>query len=130
MAGLQGFERFYEMLLLGNYFTPFKLNVELAYDYNSSPTQSTIVTPDNYAGAWGGTPVWGSGGGWGDTGQPFEARIFPQIQKCETFQVSVNELYDATYGTVPGQGLALSGMNLLIGAKKGTRTSKASRSFG
>ena len=130
MAGLQGFERFYEMLLLGNYFTPFKLNVELAYDYNSSPTQSTIVTPDNYAGAWGGTPVWGSGGGWGGTGQPFEARIFPQIQKCETFQVSVNELYDATYGTVPGQGLALSGMNLLIGAKKGTRTSKASRSFG
>jgi hypothetical protein len=130
VAGLQGYERLYQILLLGNYFTPFKLNVQLSYDYNSSPSQATLVTPDNYGGQWGSQANWGAGEGWGGTGQPFQARVFPQIQKCETFQVSVNEIYDPSFGVQAGQGLALSGMNLLVGVKKGSRNSKASRSFG
>lgn len=130
VAGLQGYERFYQLLLLGNYFTPFKLNVQLAYDYNPSNSQATIVTPDNFGGVWGSNSVWGSPGGWGGVGQPFEARVFPQVQKCESFQVTVNELYDPSYGTAPGQGLSLSGLNLTVGIKKGQRTSTAGRSFG
>jgi hypothetical protein len=131
VAGLQGYERFYQMLLLGTYYTPFKLNVQLAYDYNPSPSQATIVTPDNYGGTWGSQASWGTGGNWGGgPGNVFEARVFPQIQKCESFQVTVSEIYDPSLGAAAGQGLSLSGLNLLVGVKKGTRTSKASRSFG
>lgn len=130
VAGVQGYERFYEMLLLGSYFTPFKLNVQLSYDYNPSPVQATIVIPDNYAAPWGGEAQWGSGSTWGGPGNNFEARVFPMRQKCESFQVTINEIYDPSFSVVAGQGLNLSGMNLVVGMKKGYRTNKASQSFG
>lgn len=130
LAGIQGYERFYQMYLLGNYLSPFKLDVQLAYDYNPSLKQSTIVRPDRPGPAWGGDQLWGSGSPWGGPASVFEARVFPQIQKCESFQISVNEIYDATLGIAAGAGLTLSGMNLVVGMKKGYRTSTSSRSFG
>lgn len=131
LAGLRGFERFYFMFLLGTYFSPFKLNVELSYNFSPNPVQSIIVTPDNSAPNFGDETLWGGGAPWGgSTGNIFQARIFPAIQKCQTFQLTITELYDASMGVAPGQGLSLSGMNIVIGAKKGFNTQKASRSFG
>jgi hypothetical protein len=130
VAGLQGYERFYFGYLLGTYYTPFKLDVQLAYDYNSSASQSIQITPDNYTKPWGGEAQWGSGGPWGGVGNVFEARFFPSIQKCESFQVTIKEIYDASLGVSPGQGLTLSGLNLMVGLKKGNRTQSAKRSFG
>ena len=140
MAGLQGYERFYFGYLLGTYFTPFTLDVQLAYDYNPSPIQNITVRPDNYSLPWGGEAQWGSGASWGSGTSPssgsggtanvFEARFFPQFQKCESFQVTINEVYDPTIGAAAGQGLSLSGLNLIVGMKKGYRTQRASRSFG
>lgn len=130
VAGLQGYERFYEMLLLGTYKSPFKLNVEIQYDYNPNTRQSIIVTPDNYSPNWGGDSSWGATSPWGGPSKDFKARIFPNIQKCEAFQVTITEIYDPSYGVPAGEGLTLSGMNLVVGIKKGQRTSKAGQSFG
>jgi hypothetical protein len=130
VAGLQGYERFYFCYLLGTYLSPFKLNVQLAYDYNSSSTQAITVTQDNYSPNWGGESLWGGGSTWGGNSQVFEARIFPQVQKCESFQVTINEIYDPSYGVTAGAGLTLSGLNLVVGTKKGYRIQRASRSFG
>lgn len=131
LSGLQGFERFYFANLLGTYISPFTLNVLLAYDYNSSATQAITVTPDNYAGPWGSEAQWGSGGPWGGSeGNVFSARLFPNKQKCQTFQLTVNEIYDSTLGVPAGQGLTLSGLSLIVGSKKGYRTQSAKKSFG
>lgn len=111
LAGLQGFERFYELLLLGTYESPFKLNVAVGYDFESTPTQNCLVSPNPLK------PV-------------FEARIFPTRQKCESFQLTITEQYDPTLGPAAGEGLTLSGLNLVVGMKKGYRTSPAARSFG
>jgi len=129
-AGLQGYERFYQLLLLGTYYTPFNLSVGLSYDYNPSATQQTTVIPDNYVPQWGGEAVWGSGQAWGGPGNVFEARLFPQTQKCESFQVSIQEIFDPSYGVNSGRGLTLSGLNMVVGMKKGYRTNKAGQSFG
>lgn len=129
-AGLQGFQRFYFLLLLGTYYTPFKLNVGMAYDYNQSPSQLINVQPDNYSPAWGGDASWGSGAQWGGPGNVFSARLFPTHQKCESFQLTVNEIYDSTFGANTGQGLTLSGLNIVAGVKKGYRTQSAGKSFG
>ncbi len=130
VAGLQGYERMYYLLLLGTYITPFTLNVQFAYNYNSSPSQAVIVSPDNFSPNWGNEAQWGSGPDWGGPGNVFQARVFPEIQKCESFQITVNENYDPSFGIPSGQGLSLSGMNLIVGVKKGYRIQKASRSFG
>lgn len=130
LAGLQGYERFYFMYLLGSYLTPFKLDVRIYYDYDPNAFQSIIVTPDNAGGPWGDEALWGAGDVWGGPSNVFEARVFPETQKCESFQLSIDENYDSTQGIPAGQGLTLSGLNLVVGVKKGYRTQKASRSFG
>jgi len=140
VAGLQGFQRFYFLYLLGTYFTPFKLNVQLAYNYNAGATQNILVTPQNFSPDWGGLAQWGSspawGGGVGDgssadsSANVFSVRLFPQQQKCESVQISVTEVYDPSYGAAAGEGLTLSGMNFVIGVKKGYRSQRASNSFG
>lgn len=130
IAGVQGYERFYFMYLLGTYYTPFTLDVNIGYDYNSSATQNIQVVPDEYTPAWGGEANWGSGGNWGGDGNVFEARLFPEQQKCEAFQISINEIYDPSFGVAAGQGLSLSGLNMIVGMKKGYRVQKAAKSFG
>lgn len=140
IAGLQGFERFYFMYLLGTYYSPFKLNTQIAYNYNPNNFQNVTVTPDNASAPWGGEALWGSGSTWGggmnsgsssDTsGNVFTARIFPAQQKCMSFQISIQEVFDASIGQSPGQGLTLSGLDLIVGAKKGYRTQRSSQSFG
>lgn len=130
LAGLQGFERFYFANLLGTYYTPYKLSVGLAYDYNPSYTQIITVVPDNYAPSWGNEAVWGSGQAWGGPGNVFTARLFPERQKCQSFQISIQELYDNSFSVPAGQGLTLSGLALIVGVKKGFRTQSAAKSFG
>lgn len=130
VAGLQGYERFYFAYLLGTYFTPFTLDVQIGYDYNASADQAITIRPDNYAAPWGNEAVWGGGGNWGGPGNVFSARFFPAKQKCESFQLTINEIYDSSLGVPSGQGLTLSGLNMVIGVKKGYRTQKAARSFG
>lgn len=130
IAGVQGYERFYEMLIEGTYYSPFKLNVQLAYDYSPSTAQNLLVLPDNYSMKAANNFQAGASNPWGGPINVLEARVFPQRQKCESFQITMNEVFDSSFSVAPGQGLSLSGLNLLVGIKKGTRTSKASQSFG
>ncbi len=133
IAGVQGFERFYFANLLGTYFSPFKLNVSFAYNYNPSNTESIIVTPvDNPAAVYGDEALWGSGPNWGGSNNSniFLGRVFPSTQKCQSFQVTIQEVYDSSLGQAAGQGLNLSGLLLVVGMKKGYRTQSAARSFG
>lgn len=138
-SGLQGFERFYYLLLLGTYLSPFKLNIQFSFNFNPSPVQSVIVDPSNSAISWGSTgSLWGATGTWGGTesgglqaqANVFEARVFPFQQKCESFQISVQEIYDPSSGLPAAAGLTLSGMNLVVGLKRAFRTQRANRSFG
>ena len=130
LAGQQGFERFYESLLLGTYYTPFKLNMQYSFDFELSPSQSTVVTPNNYTPAWGGEQLWGSGQAWGGPGNAFKARIYPTKQKCESFQVAITEVYDPSFGVQAGAGLTLTGLALVVGVKRGFRTQSSGKSFG
>lgn len=132
IAGLQGFERFYFANLLGTYHSPFKLNVSMAYNYNPSPVQNVLVLPvGNPAPVYGDEALWGSGGAWGGSeGDVFQGRIFPKVQKCQSFQITIQEVYDASLGQAAGEGLSLSGLAMIVGMKKGYRTQRAARSFG
>lgn len=135
MFGIKSnFERFYYAFLLGSYKTPFTLNVGLAYDYKSSPSQYITVTPPNFSPNYGSGTNWGSNPTWGSNangdGDVFEARLFPQHQKCESFQLSIQEIYDPSYGVPAGEGLSLSFMTAVIGIKNGYRSPIPRRSYG
>lgn len=130
LAGLQGYERAYFFYLLGKFLSPHKINIQIAYDYNSTPMQQTVIVPDNYTAPWGGEQLWGSGGGWGGNGNVEQHRVFLQQQKCQAFQVTLNEIYDPSQGVVAGAGLTLSGLNAVVGLKSSYPRLRASKSVG
>lgn len=119
LAGLQGYERFYYFYLLGSYITPHKLVMSIAYDYAPEASQQVIISPQNFNATWGGQSSWGTGSPWGGTQSLEQWKVHTQRQRCQAYQISLNEIFDSTYGTVAGAGLTLSGINMVIGLKKG-----------
>lgn len=121
LAGLQGYERAYFFYLLGQFITPHKLLVEIAYDFAQAPSQSVIIQPTNYSGTYGDNSPYGEivGQGFGGPGSLEQWKIFFQQQRCQSFQITITEIFDSTYGTVAGAGFTLSGINLVVGMKKG-----------
>ena len=131
LAGLQGYERAYFFYLLGQYITPHKLSIGIAYDYDPSIRQQTLLSPDNFNPTYGEEAgPYGSGSPYGGVSAVEQWRIFLQQQKCQAFQITISEIYDGTLGVPAGAGLTLSGLNLVVGSKKGYTTLKPSRSIG
>lgn len=123
-AGLEGYQRAYWLNFLGQYLSPHKLQVNLSYDYRANPLQSPMINPDNYASPYGSDPLNGDSYTFGGTGGPSvgdieQWRIFFTLQKCQSFQVTVQEIFDPSLGTAAGPGLNMSGLNLVVGMKKG-----------
>ncbi len=131
LAGLQGYQRAFWMLLLGEYITPHKLSVGVAYDYNTAIVDQAVVIPDNFSEPFGDDDGnFGDVGPFGGPGTVEDPRIFFSRQRCQAIQITVQEIYDPSMGIAAGQGLSLSGLNLVVGAKRTYRTSAASKSFG
>lgn len=129
LMGLQGFQRAYQFGLLGTYFSPHYLSINIAYDYGS-PEQTVLITPINANSTWGSDALWGTGAVWGGSTSLEQFRIWFKKQKCQAFQIQVSEVFNASYGTVPGAGLSLSGINLVVGGKKGYVPLPATQSVG
>ena len=135
MAGLQGYQRAYYFYLLGKYYSPHKLNILVSYDYNAAPAQSVIISPENYSTPYGGNgsdsqSPYGQQGFYGGPGDVEQWRIFLKQQRCQAMQITVSEVFDPSFGTTAGAGLTLSGINAIIGVKKGYRPIRAANSAG
>lgn len=119
LAGFQGYQRLYFFYLLGQYFSPFTAMIGICYDYNPTPNETLIINPINYSPPYGKDVNFGSGQPYGGQTQMFNFRCFVSQQRCTSFQIQFQEFFNSYYGTNPGQGLSLSGINCIIGAKKG-----------
>lgn len=118
-AGFQALERVVELFIIGQYKTPHKLDVQVSFDFEDSPTQQDTIMPVNYAGDWGVVPnFWGQGQPWGGVGSIEQFRIFFERQKVQSIKIKVQELFDPTLGAPAGEGLTISGLNFTIGVKK------------
>lgn len=138
LAGLQGYQRAYEFNLLGRYLSPHMIHMEVAYDFADGPSQSCTFTPNNFVGPWGSNAGpgditnpgnYGQGGVWGGSSLE-EARCYFETQECESFQVTLQEVYDSSYGLSPGAGFTLSGINFIYGYRKGQKPRPAANSVG
>lgn len=132
LAGVQGYERAYWFTFLGKYLSPHRLKVEIAYDYDPSIRQTTIINPNpvNYTGPYGSDNLYGGSSPYGGANAKEQWRVYFQKQKCEAFQLTVTEIYDPTYGVPNGAGLTMSGINLVYGQKRGFRPVRAAVSAG
>jgi hypothetical protein len=107
-AGLQGFQRIYKMLLLGEYKSPHSLALTIAYDFKSAYNQSVTI------------PVLSAPSG------AYQFRVDFKIQKCEAIQITLSETQTAPYG----EGMTLSAFGLEVGAKEGLNKLPGNQSYG
>lgn len=113
VAGLQGYERSYYFYLLGQYFSTHTLNVQVGYDYKTTIEQVSNITPVQVAPP----PV--------STSNVEQWRVFLTQQKCQAFQLTISE-----QSSTAGEGLTLSGLNMVIGKKKGYPVRRQNLSVG
>ncbi len=135
-AGGQSVVRIYRMLLLGDYFTPHRLKVSVAYDYNDVYSQTKIVDVADQTEIFRygnpGRRIESTGlkkGYYGDPGgttgdyttaiayggkdvMQYQYRLDFSKQKCEAFKVKIETVQGA--GEL-GRGINLSQLLFVIG---------------
>lgn len=109
LSQLQGYQRAYFFYLLGEYISAHQLSVSVAYDYSSSSSQTTLITPTNTVP---------------DTLERW--RIFLARQRCQAIQIAVQEVYGGT----PGAGFTLSGVSFIVGLKSPFRPTSTAHTAG
>lgn len=130
LGDLQGYQRVFFYYLLGEYISPHKLLVSTYYDYADSPLDSRLISPTNYSPAFGTPGPFGQGNPYGGPLSLEDWRVFTQKQRCMAIEISVQEIYDPSFGVAAGAGFTLSGINVVCGFKSPFRTQSAAHSIG
>jgi hypothetical protein len=128
LATLQGYQRIYDFYFLMKYLSPHFINCQIAYDYNYSALDSVLLKPQNFSPPTPSpfgvpTPV-------GSPGQLEQWRVHAKRQLCQSFQLSVQEIWDPTLSPIPGAGFTMSGLTARVGLKSATRPIPGSQSGG
>lgn len=156
-AGIQGFQRVYRMLLLGEYKSPHKLQIKIAYDYDDVWKQEKIIDVTSYTESYSyGNPSTGLqktygdpgvGGFLGSDGCPYGGKDNTQYQirlnfakqKCEAIKIQIIELEGSNSNSQSpqdanaesgGPGFTLSNLSFIVGTKDGDFRLKQARTFG
>jgi hypothetical protein len=125
-GGLEGFQRVYRVIVVGDYKSSHQMRVRLGYDFHDEYSFEALVNVESIIGpgAWGGGTSWGSDGVWGGAFPEYGFRISPARQKCTAIRVSIEDSQATSYG----EGYAATGIVLLVGTKMGTNKLPAVRS--
>jgi hypothetical protein len=107
LGSIQGFQRVWDMLIVGNYYGAHNLNVEVSQNFLATPTQTQLIT---------GALVDGI----------YQYRVNFKIQKCESIQVT---LYDSIVMSV-NEGMDISALTFTAGIKKSSFKLGATKSHG
>ena len=114
-AQLQGYQRIWKVLVLGEYKSPHILRAEVAYDFVDAIQQTEDITVAAQP-TWGSDSTWGAGATWGGAVTPYQYQINLKKQKCEAIQVTLTDLSQSG----SGESMSLSGLTYVVGLKPNT----------
>lgn len=117
-ANIQGFQRIYKFLILGNFKNSHKLKVKIAYNFNSTFIHEATIDASTLAGtSYGEQSPYGEGI-FGGEFPLYQWEIRPKLQKCQSIMISIEDYQDENFG----EGLELSHIMFEVGAKQSTST--------
>lgn len=129
-AGVQGFQRVYRCIILGQYKSPHKLRTQIAYNFINAFTEENIldssdICDDNRYGDYSpyGEPTTVAYGG---SGNLYQARIDFSQQKCQSIKLRIEDIQTTSLG----EGLDLSNISFRVGGKTGLNKPNNANKFG
>jgi hypothetical protein len=128
-AGVQGFQRVYKMLGLGEFKSKHKLAIECAYNFVNVFQHKKIIDSDSFVNSTTyGTGTYGSESYYGGSAHlnTYQFRLDMKVQKTQSIRIVIKELQNDVYG----EGLSLSSLSFEVGAKRGQFTTSQSQVFG
>jgi hypothetical protein len=127
IANVQGFERFYKLLLLGNYLSPHKLEVAFSYNYNPTFIHNVFIDAEALmATPFYGENTYGDDSPYGGDYPLYQWLVFPKVQKCQAFRFLLSDVKT----TENGASCTISNFASEIGIKEGLITKSDNKSFG
>jgi hypothetical protein len=132
MAGVQGFQRIYKLLLLGEFKSPHKVKFSIAYDFNEAFVQEVVVdTADfNDNSRYGDDSPYGepTTKAYGGDGNVHQMRIDLKRQKCQAIKIKIEEIQSDPANF--GEGLSMSNLMIEVGQKIGVNKISTGRQYG
>ena len=98
LSGMQGYQSIFGCYLLGTLQAPHVLQVSVAYDYNPSVQGNALINSTVAgAGRWGGLPIWGSNGSWGNGTlfSNYQFQIGVNNPRCQSIQYTFQDVQPA-----------------------------------
>ena len=129
LQGLSGYQRFLELQFLGQYITPHNLNIQFGYDFGPLSEQA-MIEPINGTGAYATDALFAQTSPFAGPPNLEQWRIQNAHQQCQSFQISIQEVYDSTMGVTAGAGLTLSAFTAIVGVTRGYRPLRSVNTVG
>jgi hypothetical protein len=130
LAGLQGFQRIYRMIVLGEYESPHKLSVEIGYDFNPNYSQFANIDVNSIypVTTYGEDSPYGEGTPYGGAYPLYQFKTHLTHQKCEALRFRFSDNQNAVTGDY-GASFNITNMALEVGVKKGVNKGAISNNF-
>lgn len=127
-SGIQGYQRIYRALVLGQYKSAHKLQIQVAYNFKDAFVQSKIIDTSDFTSdtVYGGDSPYGAGTPYGGGGNQYQARVNFKTQKCQSIKVKIEDSQSTNYG----EGFELSNILFVVGAKRGEFKTDQARIYG
>lgn len=129
LQGLSGYQRLWEFQMLGSYYSPHLLDIQIGYNYGPIYEQA-VIEPINNTGLYGSDALYGQTSPYGGAGSLEQWRVQQSQQLCQAFQIGITEIYDPSMGQPAGAGFTLSSLTCVIGVLRGYRPLPAALSAG
>ena len=131
VSGLQGFQRVYRAMVLGDYKTRHHLRMKIFTDYSNTVTQTIEFTPSEVLsvdtgfygdGIYGATTPYGQA----DNGvYQFQAHM--KRQKCQAVRIEIEDITDNSLDVGNSESFSLTGVSFQIGTKRGQNKLKGGK---
>lgn len=131
-AGIQGFQRIYKALLLGDFINHHFCRIRVAYDYEDAYNDTIYFDTrdgNDPSSVYGEGDTYGAVTPYGGNGSSvFQCRVIPKRMKCQSIKLRIEDV--DTIGEVGGGCFALVALTFEVGRKAGAYKLGANKTVG
>lgn len=118
LAGVQGYQRLYQIMGLGDFYSDHYTKIKTAYDFEAAYTETIYFNVANglILSYYGDDPAYGSSSPYGGTGSSvYQWSLQPRRQKCQSIKLLISDVDTKT--EAGGASFSFVSLNLIAGVK-------------